>query len=590
MRVLLRLTAYAWRQRVYLGGAYLAMAASTVSVMFLPILLGRAIDTALESGQSSRLLLLAGAIMLVSAMRGLFGYAQTYLSESVSQRAAFDIREDFFRKLQSLSFGFHDKQQTGNLMSKATADVDAVRMFVSMGMVRGLSIFLTIGVAGGLMLATNWRLGLVSMAFVPIVVWRALTMSRKLRPTWMRVQEETGNLTTVLQESLAGIRVVKAFGGRKYEEDKFDKKAGLVADLTYAATRLFASHGSFMTFVFTLAIGAILLVGGNEVIDGRLTEGELASFILLMGIMQMPVRMAGWMVNTLTRASAAGQRIFDVLDAVSPVAERPGAGPMPRARGHVKFDRVSLGYGEDDAAIEDVDFEARPGQLVAILGGPGSGKTTVVHAIPRFYDVASGAVTIDGTDIRDVTLASLRSNVGIVQQDVFVFAATIRDNIAYGVDDATHEQIVAAATVAQLHDFIDGLPGGYDTLVGERGITLSGGQRQRLAIARTLLLDPPILILDDSTSSVDVGTEYKIQRALAEVVRDRTTFVIAHRLSTVRSADLIIVLEGGRVVERGTHADLLARDGFYRRIHDVQLASEEEAPVDALFQTEGGSA
>ena len=590
MRVLLRLTAYAWRQRVYLGGAYLAMAASTVSVMFLPILLGRAIDTALESGQSSRLLLLAGAIMLVSAMRGLFGYAQTYLSESVSQRAAFDIREDFFRKLQSLSFGFHDKQQTGNLMSKATADVDAVRMFVSMGMVRGLSIFLTIGVAGGLMLATNWRLGLVSMAFVPIVVWRALTMSRKLRPTWMRVQEETGNLTTVLQESLAGIRVVKAFGGRKYEEDKFDKKAGLVADLTYAATRLFASHGSFMTFVFTLAIGAILLVGGNEVIDGRLTEGELASFILLMGIMQMPVRMAGWMVNTLTRASAAGQRIFDVLDAVSPVAERPGAGPMPRARGHVKFDRVSLGYGEDDAAIEDVDFEARPGQLVAILGGPGSGKTTVVHAIPRFYDVASGAVTIDGTDIRDVTLASLRSNVGIVQQDVFVFAATIRDNIAYGVDDATHEQIVAAATVAQLHDFIDGLPGGYDTLVGERGITLSGGQRQRLAIARTLLLDPPILILDDSTSSVDVGTEYKIQRALAEVVRDRTTFVIAHRLSTVRSADLIIVLEGGRVVERGTHADLLARDGFYRRIHDVQLASEEEAPLDALFQTEGGSA
>ena len=590
MRVLLRLTAYAWRQRRYLAGAYLAMAASTVSVMFLPLLLGRAIDVALASGESDRLLLLAGAIMLVSAMRGLFGYAQTYLSESVSQRAAFDIREDFFRKLQGLSFGFHDKQQTGNLMSKATADVDAVRMFVSMGMVRGLSIFVTIGLAGGLMLATNWRLGLVSMAFVPIVLWRALTMSRKLRPTWMRVQEETGNLTTVLQESLAGIRVVKAFGGRKYEEDKFDKKAGLVADLTYAATRLFASHGSFMTFVFTLAIGAILLVGGNEVVDGRLTEGELASFILLMGIMQMPVRMAGWMVNTFTRASAAGQRIFDVLDAVSPVEERPGADPMPRPRGHLRFDRVSLSYGEDDSAIEDVDFEVRPGQMVAILGGPGSGKTTVVHAIPRFYDVTSGAVTIDGTDVRDVTLASLRSNVGIVQQDVFVFASTIRANIAYGVDDATHEQIVAAATVAQLHDFIDGLPDGYDSLVGERGITLSGGQRQRLAIARTLLLDPPILILDDSTSSVDVGTEYQIQQALADVVRDRTTFVIAHRLSTVRSADLIIVLEGGRIVERGAHAELLARDGFYRRIHDVQLAAGEEAPLDTLFQTEGGPA
>ena len=590
MRVLLRLTAYAWRQRVFLAGAYVTMFAATVSVMFVPLLLGRAIDVALASGDSSRLLLLAAGIMVVSGLRGLFGYAQTYLSEAVSQRAAFDIREDFFRKLQGLSFGFHDKQQTGNLMSKATADVDAVRMFVSMGMVRGLSIFVTIGVAGGLMIATNWRLGLVAMAFVPIVLWRALVMSRKLRPTWMRVQEETGNLTTVLQESLAGIRVVKAFGGRKYEEDKFERKALSVADLTYAATRLFASHGSFMTFVFTLAIGAILLVGGREVVEGRLTAGGLASFILLMGIMQMPVRMAGWMVNTFTRASAAGQRIFDVLDAVSPVEEKPDALPMPRARGHVKFDRVSLSYDGDDSAIEAVDFEAQPGQLVAILGGPGSGKTTVVHAIPRFYDVTEGAVTIDGTDVRDVTLSSLRSNVGIVQQDVFVFAATIRDNIAYGVDDATHEQIVAAAKIAQLHDFIDGLPDGYDSLVGERGITLSGGQRQRLAIARTLLLDPPILVLDDSTSSVDVGTEYKIQQALADVVRDRTTFVIAHRLSTVRSADLIIVLDGGRIVERGAHAELLARDGFYRRIHDVQLASQDEASVDALFQPEGGSA
>ncbi len=590
VRVLLRLTAYAWRQRAFLAGAYVAMVASTVSVMFVPLLLGRAIDVALASGQESRLLLLAAGIMIVSGLRGLFGYAQTYLSEAVSQRAAFDIREDFFRKLQGLSFGFHDKQQTGNLMSKATADVDAVRMFVSMGMVRGLSIFVTIGAAGGLMLFTNWRLGLVAMAFVPIVLWRALVMSRKLRPTWMRVQEETGNLTTVLQESLAGIRVVKAFGGRRYEEDKFERKARSVADLTYAATRLFASHGSFMTFVFTLATGAILLVGGNEVVDGRLTAGELASFILLMGIMQMPVRMAGWMVNTFTRASAAGQRIFDVLDAVSPVEEKPDALPMSRATGHVKFDRVSLSYDGDDSAIERVDFEALPGQLVAILGGPGSGKTTVVHAIPRFYDVTDGAVTIDGTDVRDVTLSSLRSNVGIVQQDVFVFAASIRDNIAYGVDDATHEQIVAAAKIAQLHDFIDGLPDGYDSLVGERGITLSGGQRQRLAIARTLVLDPPILVLDDSTSSVDVGTEYKIQQALADVVRDRTTFVIAHRLSTVRSADLIVVLEGGRIVERGTHADLLARDGFYRRIHDAQLVSQEEASVDTLFQPEGGRA
>jgi ABC-type multidrug transport system fused ATPase/permease subunit len=590
MKVLLRLTGYAWAHRVHLGGAYLTMSASTVSMMFVPYFLGTAIDEALANGSSDRLLLLAGGIMLVSVLRGLFSYGQTYLAETVSQKAAFDIRQDIFRKLQSLSFGFYDRQQTGNLMSKATADVDAVRMFISMGLIRGLTIFVTVGMVGGLMLATNWRLGLVSMAFVPIVMWRAVQMSRKLRPTWMKVQAETGNMTTVLQESLAGIRVVKAFGGRKYEEEKFEGTASSVAYLTYSATRLFASQGSFMTFVFTVAIGVILLIGGREVVDGRLTAGGLVTFILLMGLMQMPVRMTGWLVNTFTRASASGQRIFDVLDAVSPVTEKPGAPEMPLARGHVKFDHVSLSYDTAGTAIEDVDFEVLPGQLVAILGGPGSGKSTIVHAIPRFYDVTSGSVTIDGTDIRDVTLASLRANVGIVQQDVFVFAATIRDNIAYGVDEATHEQVVAAARVAQLHHFIDGLPDGYDTWVGERGITLSGGQRQRLAIARTVLLNPPILILDDSTSSVDVGTEYLIQQALAGVVHGRTTFVIAHRLSTVRSADLIIVLENGRVVERGTHEELLARDGFYRSIHDVQLMVQEEAPLDAAFQAAGGDA
>ena len=593
MNVLLRLTGYGFRHKSYLAGAYLTMSASTVSMMFVPYLLGTAIDDALAPGlesKESRLLVLAGGIMLVSVLRGVFSYGQSYLADAVSQKAAFDLREDFFRKLQSLSFGFHDQQQTGNLMSKATADVEAVRMFMSMGLVRGLSIFVTVSMVGGLMLTTNWRLGLISMAFVPLVMWRAVKMSRKLRPTWMRVQAETGNLTTVLQESLAGIRVVKAFGGRKYEEEKFEGRATSLADLTYAATRLFASQGSLMTFIFTTAIGAILLFGGREVIAGRLTPGELAAFILYMGLMQMPVRMTGWLVNTITRASAAGQRIFEVLDAVSPVAEKPGAPGLPRVSGHVRFDHVSLGYGTADVAIDDVDFEVQPGQMVAILGGPGSGKSTVVHAIPRFYDVTSGSVTIDGTDVRDVTLASLRHNVGIVQQDVFVFAASIRDNIAYGVDEATNEQVVAAAKVAQLHEFIEGLRDGYDSWVGERGITLSGGQRQRLAIARTVLLDPPILILDDSTSSVDVGTEYLIQQALAEVVKGRTTFVIAHRLSTVRSADLIMVLEDGRVVERGTHRELLARDGFYRRIHDLQLTPQEEAPLDSAFQATAGDA
>ena len=577
MKILWRLTGYAWRYKWRLVGAYLTMLAASVSAMFVPFLLGTAIDEALASGLRSQMLLLAGAILLVSLFRGLFAYGQTYLAEAVSQWAVYDLRDDFFRKLQSLSFGFHDQQQTGNLMSKGTADVEAARMFLSFGIVRGLSIFVMIVLVAALMLATNWRLGIVSMAFVPVVIWRAVLMSRRLRPTWMQVQAETGKMTTVLQENIAGMRVVKAFGAGEHEEAKFENRSSAVAQLTYSATRMFASQGSMMAFIFTVALGAILWFGGKEVIAGRLSPGDLAAFILYMGILQMPVRMTGWMVNTFTRAASAGQRIFEVLDADSPVIEAPAAVSMPRVQGHVRFEQVGLSYdsGSIGQVVRDIDFEVQPGQMVAVLGGPGSGKSTIVHLIPRFYDASSGRVTVDGIDVRDVTLSSLRKNVGIVLQDVFVFAASLKDNIAYGVDDATMAEVERVARVAQLHDFVMAHPRAYDTWVGERGITLSGGQRQRLAIARTLLLDPPILILDDSTSSVDVETEYQIQQALAEVVKGRTVFVIAHRLSTVRNADLILVLDEGEIVERGTHEELLAQDSFYRRIHDLQLRSRE---------------
>ena len=478
-----------------------------------------------------------------------------------------------------MSFGFFDREQTGNLMSKATQDVDAVRMFISMGMVRGLSIFVMLGAVSVLMALANWRLAIVSMAFVPLILWRALAMSNVLRPTWMKVQEETGAMTTVLQENLSGMKVVKAFGARAFEESKFNARADAVARLTYSATRLFASQGSLMTFIFTAATGAILWYGGREVAADRLTAGGLVSFIFYMGLLAMPVRMSGWMVNTVSRASSAGQRIYDVLDAESPVTQKPDAVPLPRVAGHVAFENVAVSYDEAGSAVRDINFAAQPGQVVALLGGPGSGKSTIAHVIPRFYDVSEGRITIDGYDVRDVTLSSLRQNVGIVMQDVFVFAASMKDNIAYGLDDVDMEEVVRAAKIAQLHDFIEGLPDGYDSWVGERGITLSGGQRQRLAIARTLLLDPPVLILDDSTSSVDMATEYKLQQALDEVIRGRTTFVIAHRLSTVRGADLILALEDGEIVERGAHDELLERNGFYRSIYDLQLRPLEHGPA-----------
>ena len=582
MRVLFRLTRYAFRHRWYLIGAYAAMVASSLSALVIPRMLGEAVDEALVSGLQSRLFQLATVIVLFSLLRGIFSYGQRYLSESLSQRSAYDLREDFFMKLQGMSFGFFDREQTGDLMSRATQDVEAVRTFVSMGMVRGLSIFVTLGAVTTLMAVTNWRLTLVCMAFLPLILWRAVVMSRTLRPTWLKVQEETGAMTTVLQENLSGMKVVKSYGARAFEESKFNARAAAIARLAYSATRLFASQGSLMTFIFTAATSAILWYGGREVAADRLTAGGLTSFIFYMGLLAMPVRMSGWLMNTLSRASSAGQRLYHVLDAQSPVSEKPDAIPMPRVEGHVVFANVAVSYDGARSAVRKIDFQAHPGQLVALLGGPGSGKSTIAHVVPRFYDVTEGRITIDGYDTRDVTLTSLRENVGIVMQDVFVFAATIRDNIAYGLDEVDMEAVVEAAKIAQLHDFIEGLPGGYDTWVGERGVTLSGGQRQRLAIARTILLDPPVIILDDSTSSVDMATEHRLQEALDEAIRGRTTFVIAHRLSTVRRADLILVLEDGEIVERGTHDELLARDGFYRRIYDLQLRPQDQLKAGHL--------
>ncbi len=572
LRILWRIVIYALRHKTLFVIAYVAMAGSICALLVIPRLLGSAIDTALEGGARAQLLLQAGVIIAMAAVRGAMMYIDDYTSEIVVERVGREIRTDLFHKLQSLSYGFHDQQRTGDLMSRATADVDSVRVFPIWGL--GEFAFMTILViaASALMLTMNLRLGLAVLVFMAFVIWRSAADIPVMVGLYRQGQDAIGRMATVVQEALTGIRVVKAFGGQALERAKFQQTAADARDYHSAASKKSVNRQALSALVMNAAIIAIIGLGAQEILSGRLSPGGMAAFLLYMGFLAQPIRMAGHALVMASSARAAGERVFEIIDAESPVEERRGAVSMPRASGHVRFEGVSFRYGERAPALYEVSFEIEPGQMVALLGAAGSGKTSLAHLIPRFYEVTRGRVLIDGLDVRDVTLASLRGNVGIVLQESFAFASTIKDNIGYGLDDPDIEDIIAASKTAQLHDFVDALPDGYDTWVGERGITLSGGQRQRLGIARTLLTDPPILILDDSTSSVDVGTEYRLQEALSRVIEGRTTFVIAHRLSTVRRADLVLVLDGGRIVERGTHAELMARGGYYRRIHDLQLA------------------
>ena len=581
--ILFRLLSFArpyWRTVIL---AWLCVAGASAFVFLMPVLIGWAIDTGLAAkqgvptGHKQTLVFIGLAIVGTAAARGAFAYGQTYLAEWVSQRVAYDIRNAIYDHLQRLSFAYHDKAQTGQIMSRATQDVEGVRMFISLGLLRLVYIIILLVVTLAFMMMRNWQLTLVTWVFLPIEAVLSIQMGMRLRPIWLHVQDLQGRMGTVLQENLSGMRVVKAFAREQYESVKFSKEAKELFEHSYAANRIQAFSTPLLTGIWTLAMVAVAWYGARQIHAGTLTAGELASFMVFLTLLQMPVRSLGWIVMLFARAQSSGQRIYDILDAESAVKEKPGAIELKDITGHVRFENVTFGYDAVSAVLEETNIDARPGEIIALLGPTGSGKSTIVNLMPRFYDATSGRITIDGTDIRDVTLASLRRNIGIVQQDVFLFSATIRDNIAYGAVDASQEAIERVAKAARIHDFIMTLPDGYDTWVGERGVTLSGGQRQRVAIARTLLLDPRILIFDDSTSSVDTETEYLIQQALAELMRGRTTFVIAQRLRTVKEADQILVLQNGRIVERGRHEELIEQDGLYRQIYDLELRDQEEA-------------
>ena len=597
MDILIRINKIAWQFRTRLILAYVTFAIAVGFSLFIPYLFGQALDTLVsydaakesfvgKDPRNAALLWLAIGLLAASLCRGFFDFARTYTTDSLSQKVCYVLRNQFYDKLQHMSFAYHDKEHTGDLMSKATSDVEAIRRYVNIGMVRSIEAGLRAIALMAILVFINWELTLISLAFIPFIVIRSVFIMGRLRAMWTQVQITMGETVTVLQENLVGMHVVKAFASEEYEKKKYDRKALQLRAEYFLSERTQGTNSAWMSFYFTVALGLILWYGGWEVLRGDLTPGELGMFMLFLNQLTFPVRMAGFIINSFSRAISSGRRLFDVLDAPSPVLEREDAFSLGRAQGTVRFENVSFSYDPSVPALRNMEIEAKRNQVIAILGAPGSGKSTIVNLLPRFYEVEEGRITIDGTDIRDVTLESLRHNVGIVQQDVFLFSATIRANIAYGSSNASMDDVIRAAKVAQLHDHITSLPDGYDTWVGERGTTLSGGQRQRLSIARSVLIDPPILILDDSTSSVDVETERLIHAAMVAVMKGRTTFVIAHRLSTVRDADHIIVLDRGRIVEQGSHEQLDAVGGIYHEILELQLRPQEELMLDVAMTPE----
>jgi ATP-binding cassette subfamily B protein len=523
------------------------------------------------------------AILVFAVLRGVFAFLQAYWAEKNSQAVAYDLRNDLYSKIQTLSFSYHDKNQTGQLMIRATDDVEKVRLFIGQGLLQLVGAFILLVGTIIILFSTNVSLAWAIMPILPVALVLFVFFAGASRPMFAQVQQKLSALNTVLQENLAGIKVIKAFTREKQQQEKFKARADDTMEQAIKLSRLFTFMFPLVFMIANLGQATILYVGGKAIMAGTLSLGEWQEFSMYLMYLFMPIMMMGMIITQFGQASASADRIFEILDAKNDITDKPGADKLPAVTGNVKFEDVAFRYfGGGDPVLSNVTFEAKPGETIALLGATGSGKTTIINLLPRFYDPSEGRITIDGHDLRDVTLESLRSQIGIVLQETTLFSGSIRDNIAFGKPDATQQEIEAAAKAAQAHDFIMSFPEGYNTHVGERGTTLSGGQKQRVAIARALLLNPRILILDDSTSSVDLNTEAAIQSALDVLMKGRTSFVIAQRISTVMNADKILVLEKGKVVAIGKHAELLEDDPIYAEIYNSQILAHEHEKEGAL--------
>jgi ABC-type multidrug transport system fused ATPase/permease subunit len=550
---------------------------SQAAAIVAAYLTGDALAHVIESRDRNELQFLVGAIVVVGLARALLMVGRRLISGRQALAVEFDLRNGLYAKFLRLSFGFYDRHQTGQLMSRATVDLQGVRFFLGYGLIFFFQHVLTIVAATAVMLAVNWRLALVAGAITPLLIVLAYRYSSISHPVLRDVQQRMADMTTVAEENIVGVHVVKSFAQERSEQQKFAARSERVFGRSMDANRQRATYVPILGFLPLVAQAAVILVGGRMVVNGELGLSDFFFFNILVLMLVFPLRMLGMWIGQAQRATASGERIFEVLDEPEDVTDAPGARDLPPGPGRVRFQDVSFSYAAGRPVLEAIDLELEPGRTVALIGHTGSGKTTLAALVPRFYDVTGGRITVDGVDVRDVKVASLRREVGVVLQDPFLFSATVHENIAFARPDATREEVERAARLAQAAEFVDELPEGYDTMIGERGITLSGGQRQRVAIARALLLEPRVLILDDATASVDATTEAQIRTGLREAMQGRTTIIIAHRLSTLALADELVVLDGGRIAARGTHDELLATSPVYREIHEHGLLEREFA-------------
>jgi ATP-binding cassette, subfamily B, multidrug efflux pump len=583
LRAVRRALAYLRSYKREAAGAFVALVLSSAASLATPQLIRVAIDEGIAPRSLDIILLAVGGLVGAALVRGLFQFLQGYLAERASQGVAYDLRNDLFAKIERLGFGYYDKVETGQLVTRLTSDVEQIRTFAGSGVVQLAAAAVMLAGTTALLFSLNWRLALIALAIVPVIVVLLLRFVRRIGPLFRGVQQALGRLNSILQEDLAGIRVIRTFAREAYERERYRLVNEELLGRNLETVRTFSNNFPFVFLLANLGTLAIILFGGLQVIGGGLTVGELVAFNTYLGFLLFPILTIGFLAAGISRAGASSQRVFEVLDAPLEVEDSPNAVPLPPVSCRVEFDDVSFRYpGDEREILRNISFTAEPGQTVAILGTTGSGKSTLVNLIPRFYDVTEGSVKLDGHDVRDVTLSSLRGQIGIVLQTSLLFSGPVRDNIAYGRPDATQKEIEAAARAANAHEFIRELPQGYASVVGERGVGLSGGQRQRIAIARALLVDPRLLILDDSTSAVDAETETAIQESLDRLMREgnRTAFVIAQRASTIRDADLILVLDGGTIAAQGTHEELLSESELYNEILGSQLITENTAATN----------